>query len=51
MERPDRVELARQFPAVAWLEHLSRAADELHIAPPSLSRTITYLESELGMLL
>ncbi|MER0482077.1 LysR family transcriptional regulator [Streptomyces sp. Edi2] len=38
----------RQFLAVARLEHLSRAADELHVAQPSLSRTIARLESELG---
>ncbi|MCX5106170.1 MULTISPECIES: LysR substrate-binding domain-containing protein [unclassified Streptomyces] len=38
----------RQFLVVARLEHLSRAADELHIAQPSLSRTIARLESELG---
>ncbi|MCX4444852.1 LysR family transcriptional regulator [Streptomyces sp. NPDC087866] len=38
----------RQFLVVARLEHLSRAADELHIAQPSLSRTITRLEGELG---
>ncbi|MEV8441863.1 LysR substrate-binding domain-containing protein [Actinosynnema sp. NPDC051121] len=39
----------RQFLVVARLEHLSRAADELHIAQPSLSRTIARLESELGV--
>jgi DNA-binding transcriptional LysR family regulator len=33
---------------VARLEHLSRAAGELHVAQPSLSRTIARLESELG---
>ena len=38
----------RQFLVVARLEHLSRAADELHLAQPSLSRTIARLESELG---
>lgn len=39
----------RQFLVVARLEHLSRAADELHVAQPSLSRTIARLESELGV--
>ena len=38
----------RQFLVTARLEHLSRAADELRIAQPSLSRTIARLESELG---
>lgn len=38
----------RQFLVVARLEHLSRAADELRVAQPSLSRTIGRLESELG---
>ncbi|MEU9497477.1 LysR family transcriptional regulator [Streptomyces sp. NPDC048196] len=37
----------RQFVVVARLEHLSRAADELHVAQPSLSRTIARLENEL----
>jgi DNA-binding transcriptional LysR family regulator len=40
-----------QFLVVARLEHLSRAARELRVAQPSLSRTITRLESELGALL
>lgn len=38
----------RQFLVVARLEHLSHAADELHVAQPSLSRTIARLEGELG---
>ncbi|MFE3451874.1 LysR family transcriptional regulator [Nonomuraea sp. NPDC059194] len=38
----------KQFLVVARLEHLSRAADELRVAQPSLSRTIARLESELG---
>ncbi|MEV6833752.1 LysR substrate-binding domain-containing protein [Streptomyces sp. NPDC051133] len=38
----------RQFLVVARLEHLSRAAGELRIAQPSLSRTIARLEAELG---
>jgi DNA-binding transcriptional LysR family regulator len=38
----------KQFLVVARLEHLSRAAEELRVAQPSLSRTIARLESELG---
>ncbi|WP_103351337.1 LysR family transcriptional regulator [Amycolatopsis sp. CA-128772] len=38
----------RQFLVVARLEHLSRAAEELRVAQPSLSRTIARLENELG---
>ncbi|MFI8964648.1 LysR family transcriptional regulator [Streptomyces sp. NPDC053493] len=38
----------RQFVVVARLEHLSRAAEELRVAQPSLSRTVARLESELG---
>lgn len=37
-----------QFLVVARLEHLSRAASELRVAQPSLSRTIARLESEVG---
>ena len=37
-----------QFLVVARLEHLSRAARELRVAQPSLSRTIARLEAELG---
>ncbi|NUO58663.1 MAG: LysR family transcriptional regulator [Hamadaea sp.] len=38
-----------QFLVVARLEHLSRAAEELRVAQPSLSRTIARLEAELGV--
>ncbi len=40
--------MLRQFLVVARLEHLSRAAEELRVAQPSLSRTIARLENELG---
>ncbi|GAA2830269.1 LysR family transcriptional regulator [Kribbella solani] len=40
--------MLRQFVVIARLEHLSRAADELHVAQPSLSRTVARLEHELG---
>ncbi len=39
----------RQFLVVSRLEHLSRAAEELRVAQPSLSRTIARLEAELGV--
>jgi DNA-binding transcriptional LysR family regulator len=39
----------RQFLVVARLEHLSRAADELRLAQPALSRTIARLERDLGV--
>ncbi|MEV7193598.1 LysR substrate-binding domain-containing protein [Streptomyces sp. NPDC093510] len=38
----------RYFQAVARFEHISRAAEELHVAQPSLSRTIARLEADLG---
>ncbi|WP_234123457.1 LysR family transcriptional regulator [Clostridium hydrogenum] len=36
------------FRTIARLEHITKAAEELHIAQPSLSRTISKLEEELG---
>ncbi|NBE52453.1 LysR family transcriptional regulator [Streptomyces boluensis] len=39
----------RYFQAVARYEHISRAAEELRVAQPSLSRTIARLEADLGM--
>ncbi|MFI2212367.1 LysR family transcriptional regulator [Streptomyces sp. NPDC020141] len=38
----------RYFRTVARYEHMSRAAEELRVAQPSLSRVIARLEAELG---
>ena len=37
------------FKKAAELQHITRAAEELHVAQPSLSRTIAGLEAELGV--
>lgn len=39
----------RSFQAVARHEHVSRAAGELRVAQPALSRTLARLEAELGV--
>lgn len=39
----------KYFLTVAKLEHMTQAADELHIAQPALSRTIQRLEEDLGV--
>lgn len=39
----------RYFQVVARLENITRAAEELHIAQPSLSKTIARLEESLGV--
>lgn len=39
----------RYFLAVARLEHFSRAADELHVSQPHLSRLMRAFERELGV--
>jgi Transcriptional regulator len=41
----------RFFQKVATLEHMTRAANELRVAQPALSKTIRQLETELGYLL
>lgn len=43
-----RLEELRSFEAVARLGHFTRAADELFLTQPSLSRQIQSLESDLG---
>ncbi|MGW1377779.1 LysR family transcriptional regulator [Streptomyces sp. NPDC002446] len=39
----------RYFRVVARREHISRAAEELRVAQPSVSRTVARLEAELGV--
>ncbi len=39
----------KYFQKVARMEHLSKAAEELHIAQPALSKTIARLEKDLGV--
>ena len=39
----------RYFQTISRLEHFSRAAAELHISQPSLSKSIANLEEELGV--
>ncbi|WHT16547.1 LysR family transcriptional regulator [Crossiella sp. CA-258035] len=39
----------RYFQVLARLEHVGRAADQLRIAQPSLSRTLARLEDDLGV--
>lgn len=41
----------KYFQTVARLEHMSRAAEQLRIPQPSLSKTISLLEKDLGVLL
>lgn len=39
----------KYFQTVSRLEHFTRAAEELHVSQPSLSKSIANLESELGV--
>lgn len=41
----------RYFLAVAQLEHMTRAAEQMHIAQPALTKSIRKLEAELGVAL
>lgn len=45
------IQRLKYFCAVAQTEHISRAAQKLHIAQPALSKAITLLEEELGVTL
>lgn len=39
----------RYFRTVAALEHMTKAAEQLHVAQPALSKTISRLEEDLGV--
>ena len=42
------IQRLRYFKAVAQMEHMSKAAQKLHITQPALSKTIALLEEEVG---
>ncbi|MEN3929752.1 LysR family transcriptional regulator [Microvirga sp. W0021] len=42
------IQKLKYFRAVAQTEHISKAAQKLHIAQPALSKAITMMEEELG---
>lgn len=39
----------KYFQTIARLQHMTKAAEELQIAQPSLSKTIARLESDVGV--
>lgn len=39
----------KYFQTVAQLEHMTKAAEELHVAQPALSKTIARLEQDIGV--
>ena len=43
------IQKLKYFYTVAQLEHITRAAEEIHIAQPSLTQAIHALEDELGV--
>ena len=49
METDMDIQKLKYFQTVAELEHVTRAAEELHVAQPSLTKAMHILEDELGV--
>ena len=47
-DKPVELRVLRDFLAVARMQSISAAAEELHITQPTLSRQLMELEEELG---
>lgn len=47
-DKPVELRVLRYFLAVARMQSISAAAEELHITQPTLSRQLMELEEELG---
>ena len=43
------IQKLRYFQTIAKYEHITKAAEELHISQPSLSQAMHLLEEELGV--
>jgi LysR family transcriptional regulator, transcription activator of glutamate synthase operon len=39
----------KYFQKIARMEHMTKAAEELRVAQPALSKTIAHLEKDLGV--